>query len=89
MIEIRPEVVIIEIGIKEADLLRFYLSKSVLKDNGGYSNPCAMEAENGNELAIRAMKLRQTVIGCLDNALIKAVVDADGRNYSARKILSI
>ncbi|HBE44255.1 MAG TPA: hypothetical protein DDW17_02070 [Deltaproteobacteria bacterium] len=88
MIEIRPEAVIIEMGIEEADLLRFYLSKSVLKSDGGYSNPCAVEAENGNKVAIKAMKLRQAIIGCLDNALIKAVEDADGRNYSVRKILS-
>lgn len=84
MIMILPEAIIIKMGIEEADLLRVYLSESVLKSDNGYSNPCAVEAMNGNELAVRAMSVRQALLSCLDSVLIKAIKDMDERDYSVR-----
>ncbi|HBE45723.1 MAG TPA: hypothetical protein DDW17_09875 [Deltaproteobacteria bacterium] len=87
MIKIQPIEIEIKLSVEQADLLRFYLSKSVLKSDDGYSNPCAVEAIAGNELAVRAMRVREILLGCLDSALVKVVEDADGRNYPVRKTL--
>jgi hypothetical protein len=49
MIEIQPTGIEIKLSVEQADLLRFYLSRSVHKSDDGCSNPCAVEAMNGNE----------------------------------------
>ncbi len=84
MIEIQPTGIEIKLSVEQADLLRFYLSRSVHKSDDGCSNPCAVEAMNGNELAVRAMSVRQALLSCLDSVLIKAIKDMDERDYSVR-----
>ena len=90
MIEIKPTGVQINMSIEDAKALSLYLKRSSLKTlDSCYSNPCASEAEAGNEESKKAMLIRQTLIGCFDKMLTKAVEDYSDKNWNnaARKYL--
>lgn len=88
MIEVKPTGIQINLSIEDAQALHIYLARSVLQNSEGcYSNPCASEAYAGNEQAKEAMRIRQTLMGCLEGALVKGIEDKTGWNNATRKYL--